>query len=457
MKLLRKLLLFSAACIATAGFSQQQKKVADKIVAIIGDHIILQSDINNTLRDIEQQGEELTDNSVCLATQQAVMSKLLMIQAEKDSIIVSHEEVEAELDQRIRYFIKKFGTSQKVEEAAGKTISQLKKDEWNAVREKKLASVMFEKIAGKVKVTPAEVQAFFNKIPVNELPFFESGYEIGQIVQYPKPSAEMENYVIGELDHYKKMALEKVTTFSALADKYSEDKESNIRGGLYQLNRNDHQFPATFVAAAFRLKVGEISSPFRTPQGYHVILMEERNGDDAIIRQIFRLPAITEAEVNTTISKLQRLRSDLMTRFITFDEAAKKYSEDQAAQFSPYLLGPDGSYTLTLRQMDKDLVAALRGMRAGDISEPVDFTDLEGRKGLRLIYIKSRTEPHRMNLKDDYARIAAMAMAEKQQTVIGKWMNNLAEITPVTVDDKTFADCPAVQKFTTTEKSSQGH
>src|SRR5579885_2571341 len=185
-------LLFGCVFFAQA---QPKKVVADKILGIVGDQIILQSDIKNSISDIIRQGGTVPDNADCILTEQAIVSKVLMLQAQKDSLPVSDEDVEAELDQRIRYFINQMGGNQQaLEEVAGKTIYQIKDDARESVKENKLATAMRNKIVENVKITPNEVKEFFDKIPKDSLPFFESELEVGQIVVYPKASRDMDKY-----------------------------------------------------------------------------------------------------------------------------------------------------------------------------------------------------------------------------------------------------------------------
>ena len=244
--------------------SQAKKIVADKIAAIVGDRIILQSDIKNSIADIVRQGGTVPDNADCMLMEQALISKVLMLQAEKDSLPVTDEEVEAELDQKIRYYINQFGSQEALEQVAGKTIYQIKDDARESVKEQKLAATMQRKIVDNVRITPTEVKTFFDKIPKDSLPFYESELEIGQIVIFPKASRELEQYIIGEMNNYKKQVETKVTTFDQLAKKVSEDPGSKDRGGQYQINRNEKTWDPIFMSTAFRLKDGEISSPVKS-------------------------------------------------------------------------------------------------------------------------------------------------------------------------------------------------
>lgn len=444
-------LLFSVTAIAQ---SQAKKIVADKIAAIVGDRIILQSDIKNSIADIARQGGTVPEDAQCLLMEQAVISKVLMLQAEKDSLPVSDEEVEAELDQKIRYYINQLGTQEALEEVAGKTIYQIKDDARESVKEQKLASAMQQKIVGGTRITPNEVKAFFDKIPKDSLPFYESELEICQIIIYPKASRDLEQYIIGEMNNYKKQVESKLATFDQLAKKVSEDPGSKDRGGQYQINRNEKSWDPIFMSTAFRLKEGEISVPVKSKFGYHIIQMVERNGDDAIVRHILRIPPVTDDEIKQTISKLDTVRSKVVAGTIGFNEAAGRYSDDDAVKFAgPCVTGRDGSTYVTIDALDKDMVAMLAKMKVGDISQPTAFTDEQAKKGVRIVYLKSRSEPHRMNLEDDYSKISQFALEEKKSKTLDKWLQTKVPTYYIMIDGETGNECPKLMRFATDTKS----
>ena len=291
------LLLSCFTLFSAVSDAQSAKVVADKIYAIIGDRVILYSDIQNTIADAIRNGNKVPENAECNLLEQAVVSKVLMLQAEKDSLPVSDEEIEADLDNRIRRYINVYGTQQALEEIAGKSIYQIKEDARDVVREQKLAEAMQRKIVENVRITPNEVRAFYEKIPKDSLPFFESELEICQIVFYPKANRDLEKYVMSELENYKKQVEMKLATFEQLAQRYSEDPGSKDRGGVYQVNRNEKTWDPNFLAACFRLKKeGEIIGPVKTKFGYHLIQLVQKSGDDAIIRHILRIPPVTDDE-----------------------------------------------------------------------------------------------------------------------------------------------------------------
>jgi peptidyl-prolyl cis-trans isomerase SurA len=434
--------------ITSIAAAQTQKAVADKIVGVVGDRIILYSDIKNAIADAARQGSPVPADAECQILEQALVSKLLMLQAEKDSLPVTDEEIEAELDQRIRYFISAYGSQQQLETIAGKTIYQIKDDARESVKENKLAQAMQRKIVESVRITPTEAKAYFDRIPQDSLPFFETEMEIGQIVIFPKASRDLEKYVIDELNNYKRQVEMKVASFDQLAKQYSEDPGSKDRGGQYQINRTEKTWDPAFLSAAFRLKEGQVSPVVKSKFGYHIIQMVQRSGDDAIVKHILRIPPVTDAELAEGRAKLDSVRAKLIAGTLDFNTAAGRYSEDEAAKFAgPYITSrTTGSTYLTIDELDKDVVAQLDKLKLGEYSQPVAFTDERGKKGIRILYLKSRSEPHRMNLRDDYNKIATAALEEKKMQVLDKWLKTRISTHYIMVDP-TISSCEQLEKW----------
>jgi peptidyl-prolyl cis-trans isomerase SurA len=370
-----------------------------------------------------------------------------MLQATRDSLPISEDEVEAELDQRVRYFIRQFGTQEELERVAGKTIYQIKDDARESVRENKLAQSMQRKIVDNVRITPTEVTAYYNRIPKDSLPFFESEVEIGQIVLYPKASRDLDAYIVGEMENYKRQIQAKLIAFEDAARKYSEDPGSKEQGGLFQMNRNDKGVDPAFLSTGFRLKDGEISNVFKSKFGYHIIQMVQRNGDDAVVRHILRIPPVTNEEINASITKLDSIRARIIAGTIDFNAAAGRYTEDEQQKFAgPYIMSRNGDSYNTIDELDKDIVAMLGRLKVGEISQPVSFADERGKKGVRILYLKSKTEPHRLNLKDDYNRISQAALEEKKMLALEKWLKANIPNYYIMIDD-TVKDCKQMSRW----------
>jgi peptidyl-prolyl cis-trans isomerase SurA len=437
-----------AMLLASAGFSQQ-KVVADKIIGIVGDKIVLKSDIFIANEDIKRQGGQ--EQSDCALLDGMLTQKALVLQAQKDSIPVTDEEVEAEIDQRIRYFISQYGSKEALEQISGRSIYQMREDFRQPIKEQRMAAGMRDKIVGAVKITPTEVKEYFDKIPKDSLLFFESELQIGQIVVYPKASRDIELLAIEELNEYKKEVENGSRRFETLESLYSDDPGTKNNGGTYALNRNDKQWDPTFLAAAFRLKEGQISPVIKSKFGYHIIQMVSRSGDDAIVRHILRIPQITETETNAAIAKLDTVRDQLKAGTLSFGEAVAKYSDDENAKFTAgMLLAPDGSNYLTIDQLDKSLVLLLQStkLKPGEYSKPTPFVDDRGKKGVRIVYLLSKSEPHRENLRDDYNKIAQKALEEKKTNVLQKWFQARIATYYIMID-KDYQHCPNLAKCET--------
>ena len=445
--------LFSLCFLAItfASFAQTKKVVADKIIATVGDKIILKSDIENSIHDMQRQNIDVPANASCLLLQQALAMKALVLQADKDSLPVSDDDVNAEIDNRVRYYINTYGSKEILEQIAGKTVFQLKEEFRPVIRDQKLAQAERDKIVGDVRITPKEVEAYYNKIPKDSLKFYESQLEIGQIVIYPKASRDVENYAIDQLKEYKKEVEDGSKKFETLASLFSDDPGSKDNGGLYEINRNEKQWDPVFLAKAFSLKDGQISNVFKTKFGYHIIQMVSRRGDDATIRHILKIPQVSSIEINAAKEKLDSIRTQLQKGTITFGEAVAKYSEDDNSKFTGGRITANdgsGSTFLTIDQLDKDLVLMLKDLKVGEYSAPTEFMDQSARKkAVRIVDILSKTEPHRENLKDDYDKVAQRALEEKKNAVLDEWFNKMIPTFYINIS-KDYASCPEVEKWT---------
>jgi len=430
----------------SAAFSQE-KVVADKIAGIVGDKIILKSEIYTANMDIVRQGGQAEDD--CLLLDGFLTQKALVLQAEKDSIPVTDEDVDAEIDQQIRYFISMYGSKEALEQIAGRSIYQIKDDFKVPFREKKLAMGMRNKIVNDIKVTPTEVKEFFDRIPKDSLLFLESQYQIGQIVIYPKASRDIELLAIEDLNEYKRQVESGTKKFESLAILYSDDPGTKTNGGLMEVERGDKQVDPNFLAAAFRLKDGQISPVVKSKFGYHIIQMVNRSGDDASIREILRIPQITDPETNVAIEKLDSVRQQLVSGAIGFGEAVAKYSDDDVAKYTAgRLLARDGSTFLTIDNLDKDLVLMLKNanLKPGEYSKPTLYTDERGKKAVRIVELVSKSDPHRENLKDDYNMIAQRALDQKKELALQKWFQSKISTYYIMIDDQ-YKNCSSLAKW----------
>ncbi|MBX3240396.1 MAG: peptidylprolyl isomerase [Chitinophagaceae bacterium] len=433
---------------AVAGFAQKtgqsHKVLADKIVGVLGDKIVLRSDILNYIDDEKRQGRTLPPDAGCMLLQQMLVRKAMMLQAQKDSLPISDEEVEAELDQRIRYFINMYGGKEALEQIAGKTLYQLKEDNRAVIREQKLTEAMQRSIIENVKITPTEVKNYFESIPPESLPYYETELEIRQVVAYGKASRDMEKYAQDELAEYKRQIESGLTSFERLAKMYSDDPGTKEIGGRFEFNRSDKNVDGVFAQTAFALKEGQISRVVKSRFGYHIIQLVSRSGDDVVVRHILKIPQVMDAEINEAIEKLDTIRSKLVAKTLTFGQAVEQYSEDDNSKFNAGSVTNEyGSPYLAIDQLDKSIVVILDQLKVGEYSKPMPFTDERGKKGARILFLQSKSEPHRENLKDDYNKIAQRVLEDKKGETLNRWLQTKMPTFYMTVDDE-YKQCPDI-------------
>lgn len=424
-----------------------KKVVADKIIAVVGDKIVLKSDIDNTILDMQRQGIEVPSDARCLSLEQAMGIKALVLQAEKDSLPVTEEEIAADIENQIRGFINAYGSKDELERVAGRTIYQLKEDFKEGFRERKLANAMRGKIVEGIRITPNEVKAYFDKVPKDSLRFYESEVEIGQVVIYPKANRDAEEYAIEQLNEFKKQLESGKRDMKTLAALYSDDPGSKDNAGQYEINRNEKQWDPAFLSKAFSLKEGQISAPFKSKFGYHIIQMVSRAGDDAVVRHILKIPQVTATEVTAAINRLDSVRAKLIAGTLTFGEAVNKYSDDETSKFTGGMKqNNEGGTNLTIDQLDKDLVVMLKDLKVDEYSKPTEFMDERQKKGVRIVYLKSKSEPHRENIKDDYNKIAQRALEEKKNNALEKWFLEKVPTYYIKVDED-YQHCSQMDKW----------
>jgi len=445
-------IVFSLVLLSVTAKAQVKKVLADKIVATVGDKFILRSDIDNSIADYKRQAqgqEGVTIPSVCQIMEGQLIRKALVLQAEKDSIIVTEDEIQNAIDSRIRQFLQQFGSKEVLEEVAGRSIFQLKDDFKILIKEQKLADEMQQKIVDKVKITPTEVRAFYNQIPIDSLPLYESEVQVLELVMHPKANRDIEEYVIQQLMDYRRQIEAGINKFDQLVKLYSEDPSSKENLGQFSLNRNERNFDPAFMAGSFRLKEGQISAPIKSKFGYHLIQLISRTGDDAVVKHILRIPPIAADEINETKTFLDSIRKDIVANKYSFGEAVNKHSDDEGSKFTGGAVsGRDGSTYVNYDMLpDKDMVVLLKSMKPGDVSVPQVYVDDRGRKTVRLVYFRDRTEPHKENLKEDYNRIAARALEVKKARMLEAWFNEHITNYYVNIDED-YQSCSEIKEWT---------
>ena len=440
------LLLSFIPAMGAASLAQGNKINADKIIGVVGNKIVLKSDVDERLLDMQRQGAEVPANGKCFVLQDLMGTKALVLQAEKDSLPVSDEDVESDIDSKIRYYLNQYGSKDELEKIAGKTVYQLKEDMREPIKDQKLAVAMRNKIVGDIRITPNEVKNYFNKIPTDSLPFYESEVEIGQLIIFPRAGREAEDYSKEQLAEYKAMIVSGKKDFKAAASQYSDEPGAKERFGQMEINRNQKDIDPTFMAKAFTLKEGQISNPFKSKFGYHIIQLVSRNGEDAVVRHIIKIPQVTGVELKEGFEKLDTVRSKLIAGTTDFGGAVDRYSNDDNSKFTAGMMqGSNGTF-LTIDQLDKDVIPVLKNLKPGAYSQPMEYTDPSGKKGVRLIYLKTQTAPHRENLHDDYSKISQRALEEKKEMALEKWFSNRLSSYFIMIDPD-YSDCDTMKPW----------
>lgn len=423
-----------------------QPITADKIIAQVGEKIILRSEVETIYLQEASAGTALPEDVRCYILKELITQQLLILQAAKDSIVVTDDEVEYELDRRLNYYESLFGSREKMEAFYGKSFLEMKEEFRGDIRDILLSDRMKAEVTGDITVSPSEVKAFFNKIPADSLPYFNAEVEFAHIVIMPQPTEEQKDYARQKAEELRQRILNG-EDFSLLASIYSEDPGSKEEGGyLGCVNRGT--FVPEFDAAAFKLKPGEVSEVVQTQFGYHIIKLEERQGDKICLRHILITPPITNSNYINASKKLDSIRSIIIAGNISFRDAVAKFSMDETTKRNggEVLNAQTGSTFFEIDQLDPDVYYAIEKLKPGEISEVISYTDYQGKKGYRCILLNSQNPPHQANLTDDYYRLQTAAKNEKQQKLIDDWVLRKVKDVYLSVDT-TFDDCAEINEL----------
>ncbi|MCB0536534.1 MAG: peptidylprolyl isomerase [Bacteroidetes bacterium] len=408
-------------------YSSAHAQVIDGIVAVVDDKVILKSDLDIQLGQIKEQNYTLTEDLTCEVLNQLIIDKIFVVQAGIDSIEVTNDEVDNELNRRIEYFINMFGSSEKLEEYYGKSLFDLKEEFRDDIYQQLLSDKMRGQAFADLDVTPEEVMEFYNSIPIDSLPYFNAEVEVGQIVIYAEPTLIQKRAAKEKAEKIRQDILDG-SGFGFQALLYSDDPGSaNNDGELGYVKRG--QFVPEFEAVAFRLKKDEISEVVETEFGYHIIQMIDRKGDRISTRHILITPDIDNENLLNAEEKANEIYDDLINKKITYQEAVSKYSKDeQSKQNGGLMTNPNtGNTFFEMSQLDGNVALALDNMEVGDISTVMPYTALDGKTGYRILFLQSESPAHLANINTDYSKIKAVAKQAKQNAEMEKWLAKKAE------------------------------
>ncbi len=429
----------------------QNEKTVDEIAALVGSHPVFWSDVEAQFAQAKAQGMA-GDPFVmrCEIFENLVFQKLLVYQAEIDSLVVSDEQVNSELDRRLRYYIQQFGSQQKLEEFYDKSLEEFKTELREPLRLELLSQQAQAAVTSSVKMTPNETREYFNGLKQDSIPLIPTEYEIGQIVKTPVvgPSQLKES-------REKLLALRarvlKGEKFSTLAVLYSEDPGSAAKGGELGLFSRGSMAPE-FESAAFNLKnKNDISEVIKTKFGYHLLQLIERKGDFVNVRHILIIPKVSPDDLVVAAAKLDSIANKVRADSLTFEKAAFLYSDDPGKVNGGLIQSQSsGNTRLAADELDPKVFFVIDKMKPGEISASVPYTTEDGTQAYRVLYLKLRTEPHRANMKDDYNKIQEWALENKKAKVTAKWIETKSKTAYIRLGDK-FKTCDFKYKWTFTE------
>ncbi len=445
-----KLLIITVVGLFALGgssFAQEQRILVDGVAGIVGDNVILHSDVELQYQQALLERAELPEEFKCALFDQMLSQKLLIVQAAIDSIVVSEEEIEDELNKRVRYFVSMIGSEERLEDYYGKSIIQIKDEFKRDIEEQLLANRMRQEVLSNVKVTPSEVREFFNSIPEDSLPYFNAEVEVGQIVINPSVSPELKEYARQTLEGIRKR-VEDGEDFCLMVQLYSEDPGSANDCGNLGFIRRGEMVPE-FEGAAFRLEVNEVSDIVETQFGFHIIQCLEKKGDRVKARHILVRPKTTSADLANAKTRLDSIRALIITGQMTFGEAAGKFSEDEGSKNQGgMLVNPaTGNTYFEIDQLEKEDYFAIEKLSPGEVSEPQLFQTPQGLQSYRIMFLKSETAAHKASLKEDYSRIKAAATQQKEEEMLNKWMEDKAGEAYVFISDD-YNGCSLIKKWT---------
>ena len=420
----------------------------DGIVAVIGKSIIMRSDLEKHFNDYTAQYKtvENPDEIYCTILENLVYTKLMVHQAELDSIEISDEEVDYRLNSRIQYFLQQTGGDVKyIENYFNKSMTEIKKEMREMMFEQAQVEQVQSSVTGSITITPSEVNQFASKISPDSMPLVNTTYQFGEIVKIPPVSEEEVEEVKERLTSYRERILrgEKI---SGLARLYSDDPGSASKGGDLGFVERGTLYPE-FEAAAFNLKSGEVSQIVKTQAGYHIIQLIERRGESIRVAHILIQPKPSTDEQVKAIMYLDSVRKVILDEKLTLEEAAKKYSEGSTRLNGGMVVNPyNSSLTFDRQSLDDATFTTLNKLIPGEYSECVPFVNDDGVMAYRLLYLKERVAEHKANIVEDYDMIKNAALEQKKYEALEKWVKEKVKVTNIKIAEQ-YKDCPFVTKW----------
>ena len=423
-------------------FSQEREKI-DGVAAVIGDFVVLESDIEKQFTQLRVSGVSMENISKCQVFGKLLEDKLYQHHAIQDSIEVNQAEIQSYVDQQVNAFAQQIGSMDKLLEYYKKDSEQeLRSEMFELNKNSELAKKMQQSIIEEIEITPEEVRQFFNSIPSNDRPVFGTELRVSQIVVYPTVSQQEKQNVINRLKGFKADVIDNGASFISKAVLYSEDPGSRTKGGKYSINRKNSPMVKRFNEVAFSLSEGEISEPFETEYGFFIIYLEKIRGQEYDIRTILLRPKFSQKEIEETKSRLVNVRERIVSSEISFADAAIEASDEIETRFDGGLLiNPETQdYNFELTKMDPELYAQIANLKEGEVSIVYQDEDRYNPVKFKILTVSNRYDEHIADFSKDYIKIQKLALQNKQLKEIEKWQNEKIFDTYINISND-FGSC----------------
>ena len=414
-----------ALCWSICAFAQNEGEdngfVVDKIIAKVDNYIVIKSELERAYQDYLTNGGSQSQEAKCQYLAMLVRNKLMLAKAEIDSVVVLDAEVDMNTQNRMDMILAQSGrTVDELEALYGKTMEQVRLELREQIREQMIVSRMEEELTKEIVVTPSDVKKFFNRIPKDSLPYFSASVEVAQIVKIAKVNEAQENETKGELISIRNRILAG-EDFSKLAKEYSDDPSVIQNGGEMGWSGRGRMVPE-YEAMAFKLKPNEISMPFKSPFGIHIMQLIERRGNEYNSRHILMSPKPSQEDLNAAKLYLDSVRILIVNDSIKFQTAAKEYSDDVNTKGNGgFFSDRDGGQQLTVDELDPIVFFKLDSMKVGEVSKPITYRTDDGKDAVRILFYKARIAPHQASLEQDWTKIQAATLNEKKERILEKW------------------------------------
>ena len=396
----------------------------DGVAAVIGDFVVLDSDIDKQFAQLEASGVSTKEITRCQLFGKLLEDKLYMHHAVIDSIEVNDAEIRSYVDQQLEGFAQQIGSMDKLIAYYNKSSEQELRDEMYELNKNgKMASMMQQQIIDEIEVTPEEVRQFFNKIPVEERPLFGTELRVAQIVIIPQTTQDEIDKVVKRLREFRADVIDNGASFTTKAVLYSEDPGSKRSGGKMTLNKKRPMMVKEFREVAFSLQEGDVSEPFKTDFGYHIIFLEKVRGQEYDVRHILLRPKLNDNAILAAKEKLENVRQSIVDGDLSFAEAAKEVSDEKETKFDGgQLRNPETQdYNFELTKMDPELYAQIQNIGDNEVSPVYKDGDRINPIKFKILTVTQRTDEHEADFAKDYLKIKALALQEKQLNAIADW------------------------------------